>query len=162
MAAGACEDAPVSEPLILFPTDFSENSAAALDYASALAAQRGGRLQIVHVSEAMPTAERPVTPYHSLSGIVEAETAAREDLEKVRPTVPGVAAERSLLHGDPGEEIIQFAEHAPADLIVMGTHGRTGITKLLMGSVAEAVVRGAPCPVVVVKRPAEASAHPES
>jgi len=66
--------------------------------------------------------------------------------------------EHHLLSGDPGSELVHFAERENIDLIVMGTHGRTGLTRLLMGSVAEAVVRRAPCPVLTLKQPASALA----
>jgi len=68
-------------------------------------------------------------------------------LEETRPTKHEVKYEHHLLDGDPSAEIVHFAEREHVDLIVMGTHGRTGLTRLLMGSVAEAVVRRAPCPV---------------
>jgi nucleotide-binding universal stress UspA family protein len=66
--------------------------------------------------------------------------------------------ERRLLAGDPAEAIIRLAQTEDVDMIVMGTHGRRGLTRLLMGSVAEAVVRAAPCPVLTVKQPAQVAA----
>jgi nucleotide-binding universal stress UspA family protein len=67
--------------------------------------------------------------------------------------VPGVEAERRLEEGDPVEAILRVAEEIGADLIVMGTHGRTGLSRLFMGSVAEQVLRRAPCPVLTLKSP---------
>jgi nucleotide-binding universal stress UspA family protein len=75
-------------------------------------------------------------------------------LSSVAPADPDVKCVHKLLVGDPAESIIQLAETEHADFIVMGTHGRRGLTRLLMGSVAEAVVRGATCPVITVKHPA--------
>lgn len=69
---------------------------------------------------------------------------------------PAIACRHHLLHGDPATQIVQFAEDEGVDLIVMGTHGRTGLKHLLMGSVAEHVLRHARCPVLVVRlRPAQ-------
>jgi nucleotide-binding universal stress UspA family protein len=74
-----------------------------------------------------------------------------KSLEEVVPADPAVAYEHHVVMGDPATEIIQLARSEGADLIVMGTHGRTGLTRLMMGSVAEAVVRRAPCPVLTLK-----------
>ena len=74
------------------------------------------------------------------------------------PTDPTVPVVHKLLVGDPAEAIVQQAEAEHADMIVMGTHGRTGLTRMLMGSVAEAVVRRAACPVLTVKQPAAVAA----
>lgn len=78
----------------------------------------------------------------------------RASLAAVVPTDPAVPCIHKLMIGDPAEAIIQLAEADDVDFVVMGTHGRTGLTRLLMGSVAEAVVRRAPCPVLTVKQPA--------
>ncbi|MEM8863913.1 MAG: universal stress protein [Planctomycetota bacterium] len=136
---------------ILYVTDFSPNSVPALHHASKLAAQTGEDLVVAHVSDVLPTPDNPSPVYHSLPSIIAAETAAKEQLDQIEPTAPGVTIVRRLLHGDPAEEIIRHANEIRAQMIVLGTHGRTGLLKLLMGSVAEAVVRGADCPVVVVK-----------
>lgn len=72
-------------------------------------------------------------------------------LHAVLPTDPNVPFEHRMLKGDPAEEIVRFADEAHCELIVMGTHGRTGFKRLLMGSVAEAVVRRAKCPVLTYK-----------
>jgi universal stress protein A len=76
----------------------------------------------------------------------------RRMLQAVVPTDPNVPCEHRLITGDPSTAIAKLAEEEHADLIVMGTHGRTGLTRLLMGSVAEAVVRRAPCPVLTYKQ----------
>jgi nucleotide-binding universal stress UspA family protein len=77
----------------------------------------------------------------------------RHRLDAVRPSVPNVTAEHVLLTGDEATEIVRLAVDEGFDLIVMGTHGRTGLSRLLMGSVAEQVLRRAPCPVLTVKQP---------
>jgi nucleotide-binding universal stress UspA family protein len=74
-------------------------------------------------------------------------------LHAVVPTDPNVPFEHRLLTGDPAEEIVRFADEARCELIVMGTHGRTGFKRLLMGSVAEAVIRRAKCPVLTYRAP---------
>ena len=82
------------------------------------------------------------------------EVATRERLKEVRPTVPAVAYEHHCLPGTPVNETISFADENGIDLIVMASHGRTGISRLLMGSIAEGVLRRASCPVLIVKQPA--------
>jgi nucleotide-binding universal stress UspA family protein len=77
----------------------------------------------------------------------------RERLEKIVPTVGNVTYEHCFMMGLPVAEIVKFADREHIDLIVVGSHGRTGFSRLLMGSVAEGVVRTAKCPVLVVKQP---------
>jgi nucleotide-binding universal stress UspA family protein len=74
-----------------------------------------------------------------------------EQLQRIQPTQAGIAVEHRLEYGDPAAVIVKVAEEIGADLIVMGTHGRTGLRRLLVGSVGEWVVRKAPCPVVTVR-----------
>ena len=81
---------------------------------------------------------------------------AKEHLSATQSWVKGVNAEHRLLDGDPVTEILRVAREIDADVILLGSHGRTGLTRLLMGSVAEQVVRKAPCPVVVIKVPTAA------
>jgi nucleotide-binding universal stress UspA family protein len=76
-------------------------------------------------------------------------------LEDVKPSDPSVGFTHRLTMGDPAGEIVRIAEEEQATMIVLGTHGRTGMTRLLMGSVAEAVVRRAPCPVLVYRETAD-------
>jgi nucleotide-binding universal stress UspA family protein len=143
---------------ILFPTDFSESSDEALKYASNLASDAGARLRIVHVDELL---DATIPPIPSVEGgyFLEAawDTKRQDDvksqLAKVVPTVPNVKYDQRYLMGSPQKEILQFAGEEAVDLIVMGSHGRTGISRLLMGSVAEAVMRKASCPVLIVKQP---------
>ena len=133
---------------ILFPTDYSHTGDAALSLAASLARERGASLLILHVEEP-PAAYGGGEMYY---GIPE---PAREDLldmlEQVKPPGDPVECERRLVTGDPASTIANLAEEEGVDLIVMGTHGRTGLMRLLMGSVAEAVVRQAKCPVLTFK-----------
>jgi nucleotide-binding universal stress UspA family protein len=135
---------------ILFPTDFSSCSDAPLAYATVLARDTGATLLIVHVEEP-PLAYGGGEMYY---GTPEPDYAGLERmLANVRPTDPAVPCERRLVSGSPAETIVELAAAEDVDLIVMGTHGRTGLRRLLMGSVAEAVIREAPCPVLVYRAP---------
>jgi nucleotide-binding universal stress UspA family protein len=143
---------------ILVPTDFSDCSNEALKCASNLASDTGARIFIVHVDEFLD-ATVPAIPSVEGGNLVEAawDTKRQDDVKaklvKVVPTVSNVKYDQHYLMGSPQNEILQFANEQGVDLIVMGSHGRTGISRLLMGSVAEAVMRRANCPVLVVKRP---------
>ncbi len=127
---------------ILYATDFSPYSNLAYFHAVALAESHGARLMIVHV----------YTPDSASAPDAGADGRAywRGQLEQIRPLDPKIPVEHVLLEGDPAEEILRRAADARADLIVMGTHGRTGLKHLLLGSVAEYVVRHARCPVLTV------------
>lgn len=139
---------------ILFPTDFSTSSDAGLRQATSLARDTGASLLIVHVEEP-PTAYGGGEMYY---GVPNPDNAALvEMLKAVVPSSSDVNYEHRLVVGDPASEIVRLAEEENVDLIVMGTHGRTGLKRLLMGSVAEAVVRRATCPVFTFKEP-----HPET
>jgi len=133
---------------VLFPTDFSASAEAGLEYATSLARDSGGKLLIVHVEEP-PLAVAAGEMYY---GIPQPNTEALARLlEAVKPTDPAVPCEHRLLAGDPAGTVVDFAKRENVDVIVMGTHGRRGLSRLLMGSVAEAVVRRAECPVLTVK-----------
>jgi universal stress protein A len=140
---------------ILFPTDFSPASAYALGWATSLARDTGATLVVIHVEEP-PMAYGGGELYYGVDS-TDRETLRRSLLE-VKPTDPQVSCQHKLLVGDPAQSIVQTAEQEQADLIVMGTHGRSGFSRLLMGSVAEAVVRKAQCPVLTIKQPERAPA----
>ncbi|HLW67649.1 MAG TPA: universal stress protein [Gemmataceae bacterium] len=134
---------------ILHPTDFSERSANALQLACALACDYGARIVILHVvaPPAVIYGEGIVPPDPN-----ESPAKAREQIERLE--IPAASrAERRVEEGDPALKILDVAGEINADLIVMGTHGRTGLGRLLMGSVAEEVVRRAVCPVLTVTNP---------
>lgn len=139
---------------IIFPTDFSHCGDAALKMATSLARDSGATLLIVHVEEP-PVAYGGGEMYYGVPD--PGSEDLQQMLKEVVPTDPQVACEHRLLTGDPAVTIARLAEEEHADLIVMGTHGRTGLTRLLMGSVAEAVVRRAPCPVLTYKQTASAA-----
>jgi nucleotide-binding universal stress UspA family protein len=133
---------------ILYPTDFSSYSNQAYFHAIALAKTHGASLTVLFVYNPDAT----TTP-----GFQGDEQAARrywqEQLEQIRPVDPHIPVSHVLLQGDPASEIVRYGRDANVDLIVMGTHGRTGLERLLMGSVAEKVLRDAACSVLVVKLP---------
>jgi universal stress protein A len=138
---------------ILFPTDFSQESAHALRLASTLASESGATLHIVHVDEMRDLTAAMGEAGYLMATAVEDRQEVVDQLERVVPTVPTVAYEHEYLRGSPVTEILAFAESENVDLIVMGSHGRTGLSRLLMGSIAEGVMRKAKCPVLVVKQP---------
>jgi nucleotide-binding universal stress UspA family protein len=140
---------------ILFPTDFSHYNDAALNYASTLAAEAGARLFIVHVDELKDLNAAMGEAGYVIAAAVanEGRPEVRRRLERVVPTTKGVKFEHYYLTGSPVTELLDFAERASVDLIVMASHGRTGLSRLLMGSIAEGVLRKARCPVLIVKQP---------
>jgi nucleotide-binding universal stress UspA family protein len=135
---------------ILFPTDLSPASNAALRHAAALARGNDASLLILHVEEP-PLAYGGGEMFYSVGEINT--DALQAMLDKVVPHDPAVRVERRLVIGDPASEIPRIAKEENVDLIVMGTHGRTGLLRLLMGSVAELVVRRAHCAVLTVRQP---------
>jgi nucleotide-binding universal stress UspA family protein len=143
---------------ILHPTDFSENCDHALQMAAALARDYGAQLVVLHVQSI------PVAVYGYGEGVLPPATEARDELwEKLQMiNPPGVSVGHRLAEGNAVEEILRTANEVHADLIVMGTHGRRGLTRLLMGSVAELVVRRALCPVLTMRTPVAAGAMQET
>ena len=137
---------------IVFPTDFSTAIDAALPHAEALAKSSGARLLILHVEEP-PLAYGGGELYYGLPE--PSSERILKMLEDVRPKDPAVPFTHRLTMGDPAGEIVRIAGDEGAEMIVLGTHGRTGMTRLLMGSVAEVIVRRAPCPVLVYREMAE-------
>ena len=139
---------------ILFPTDFSESSKAALEYACGLAEQNGSELHVLHVVEEMayllPSTEFAVLPYYVDE--LKLEEQAKKSLNAVVDPewAKGRTVYRTVRTGSPFLQVLLYAKENKIDLIVMSTHGRTGLSHLLMGSVAENVVRKATCPVLTV------------
>lgn len=133
---------------ILYPTDFSESCLVAFDLACALARDYEAVLVVAHVEPpplALPTDGVALPPILVESGALLAS------LEQIRPADPRVAVRHRLLTGDAADAILEAAAEEKADLIVMGTHGRGGLSRMLLGSVAEHVLRRAPCPVLTVR-----------
>lgn len=135
---------------ILCPFDFSPSSETALALASSLARENDAELHLVHVYD------EPFAYTDEFSDVPPADLKVEQERwERTKPTVPGVVCRREFLVGPPVGTLLDYARAHNVDLIVMGTHGRTGVTRLLMGSVAEAVLRRADCPVMTVKQPVE-------
>jgi nucleotide-binding universal stress UspA family protein len=136
---------------ILHATDFSPQSEAAFKVACALARDYRARVIVMHVHQ---TATMAFGEFGALPPAPdETEDGLRARLANIRPADSTVPIDRYLTEGEPAEEILRMAKDRGADLIVVGTHGRTGLGRLLMGSVAEKVMRRAPCLVLTVKQP---------
>jgi universal stress protein A len=127
---------------ILHPTDFSERSGYAFQLACSLARDGGARLIVLHVM--------PVPLVQEKRGYREEMTG---ELNRLGAPDAQVRVEHRLEEGDPATQILRVAQETGCDLIAMGSHGRTGLDRLLIGSVAEQVLRRAPCPVLTVKAP---------
>jgi nucleotide-binding universal stress UspA family protein len=136
---------------ILHPTDFSERSWHAFQMACSLARDEAARLVVMHV---MPV------PLVQEKRLYREEMA--EELNRLRAPDARVRVEHRLEEGDAATQILRVAEETGCDLIVLGTHGRTGLGRLLMGSVAEEVLRRASCPVLTVRVPFPSSEVPRA
>ena len=141
---------------ILFPTDFSEGSAQALQYAVDMSKRYGAKLYVVHVIYDIAKATGWYVPHVSMDEMYkDIQEGAKKELERFGvEELAGVKnVERRVITGVPHEEIINFVSANKIDLVIMGTHGRKGIDKILFGSTAAQVVRHAPCPVLTVRLP---------
>lgn len=136
---------------ILCPIDFSAPSRNALRYANEFAKAMNAKITVLHVIQPQPIAADVNVPYVPLE--IELEKNAREDLEHLvsKEVDKSVLVEQVLAFGLPSDCVIEQARKENVDLIILGTHGRSGISRLLMGSTAENVIRHATCPVLVVK-----------
>ncbi len=137
---------------ILFPTDFSHDAEHAFQYALTFARKFGAELHLLHVIYFPPQ-----TPEYDIGQVIDgliknAETSLNKLVESVPEPHPIFRLDVQV--GVEHVEITKFAEREKIDLIVMGTRGRTGLSHVFLGSVAERVVRHAPCPVLTVKLPA--------
>src|SRR6185295_12867600 len=148
---------------IVVPTDFSDCGNYALSYAASLARTFGASVICVHVIE-------PMVPTAGYSGMTEPlpiadisdqlEDSAERELPKLAECeeCAGLEVEEVIVHGEAAAEIVRVAKERQVDLNVVSSHGRKGLGRILFGSTAEAVVRHAPCPVLVVKPPPEEEA----
>jgi nucleotide-binding universal stress UspA family protein len=155
---GSGAEMPVRErkiQTILVPTDFSEGAAYALEWARTLARAFRGKIVVLHVLD-LPVAWTPLGGLGSIPTLLSTEsvehltTEAQTILETVARDAPEVA-QRLLRKGHPREVILAVVEEVGADAVVMGTHGRRGVSHLFIGSVAEHVVRHSPVPVWTVR-----------
>ena len=144
---------------ILVPTDLSEYADYALDYAIELAQTLQARLTLLHIIHLTPLAMGDIGASGLVPYLDEMEADAQQRLQALLNRVhqEGLQGETAVVQGVPFQSIVDMAGNENVDMIVMGTHGRTGLTHALMGSVAEKVVRLAPCPVLVTRGKMEAS-----
>jgi universal stress protein A len=143
--------------LMLVPVDFSANAERALDYACELAAKLGATVRLVHAFASPPSGLRVALTEDTLENLVKEH---REALGRLAEARRGTASfgEPIVEVGDPRDAIVATAEKLGADLIVMGTQGRRGLSRVMMGSVAEDVIRQAACPVLAVRAKREGGA----
>lgn len=135
---------------ILVPIDFNAGSEHALDYACTLAAKLDATVHLVNALGAIPP---ELTVKLDETVVTTAHDANRASLEQLTVARGGTRfGNRTVVPGDPRDAILALADEVDADMIVMGTHGRRGISRLVIGSVAENVVRNAPCPVLTVRQ----------
>jgi len=144
---------------ILVPTDFSEYADQALNDAIQLAQQLQAHITLLHIIDTAPlgvvegATMLPPSYWQELE--TDIEQIMEESLKRLHDV--GLQGETVIVHGVPFQTIVDTAEDKGADVIIMGTHGRTGLPHALIGSVAEKVVRLAPCPVLVTRAATEAS-----
>jgi nucleotide-binding universal stress UspA family protein len=139
---------------ILFPTDFSQGARAAMEYAVALARDYKAKLILLYVIQDISIAEWYIPSSISAADLVEdMQRSAEREIDKLGIEIAGAVAtvEKLVVRGVPFVEIIRTAKERKADMIVIGTHGRTGIDHMLFGSTAEKVVRKSSCPVLTVR-----------
>lgn len=135
---------------ILVPTDFSESAEQALQVAASLA--RDHKSKLVLMTSPPPQPQPPISDiYIPEFGDVRLIEESKRQLKSLADNLPEFSVETRLLVGSPGPSIVVAAQECQADMIVMGTHGRTGLSRLIMGSVADYVLRHAPCPVLTIK-----------
>jgi nucleotide-binding universal stress UspA family protein len=140
---------------LLVPTDFSEYSQHALKYAAAFAEGFSAKVYVLHVHESNSQGVVFEGMVYDSELVAKAEAKAKADLNIVvaQLTARAIQAEPVFAAGQPYNQIVREAERLEVDLIVLATHGRRGVSHLILGSNAEKVVRLSPCPVLTVKRP---------
>lgn len=140
---------------ILYPTDFSDPSACALKYAAEMAKKFGAELVLLHVlldESQMVSFYLPQLTVKNLSKDMEDGARAKmEEFIKETDTLDGISYSTEMVKGIADDEIVKYAKENDVDMIVIGTHGRTGLEHVIFGSTAEKVVRSSPCPVLTVR-----------
>lgn len=137
---------------ILVPVDFSDAAHGVLEYALDLARDRNAEVTLLHVV-GIPVA--PFDPAYGVAAdpkmVVDLQSGAERGLADLAAKFPGAPVRTRVLTGSPSREIVREAKEWNADLVVVGTHGRTGLRHVFLGSVAENVVRLCPCPVLTLR-----------
>ncbi len=141
---------------VLVPIDFSADAEQALDYAIRLARTLQARLTLLHVIQPLAMGSMDALPYTFVHDLEDKITQAMEPYRE-RAQAAGLRCDFAILHGIPFSVIVDIARREHTDLIIMGTHGRTGLRHVLLGSVTERVLRLAPCPVLVTRLHASAT-----
>ncbi len=139
---------------ILFPTDFSNGARAAMDHAVSLARDYKAKIILLYVIQDISIAEWYIPSTLSVTDLIDdMQKSAWKEMDRWAAEAAAKAGEveKLVVRGVPFVEIIRTAKEKSADLVVIGTHGRTGIDHMLFGSTAEKVVRKAPCPVLTVR-----------
>jgi nucleotide-binding universal stress UspA family protein len=134
---------------VLVPTDGSPGMKRVVAHASSLAEIHGATLELVYVVNSSAVANLPMES--SWEGVAEMLREEGENALEAAAKQAGGEPERTMLEGNPAREIVEYAERCDADLVCMGTHGRGGLNRLLLGSVAERVVRASEVPVLTVR-----------
>jgi len=149
---------------VLHPTDFSDNSQKALEYAVAICEWHKAELTLLHVSEVLEFAlpEYYMDRDEASRQLKERKDAAKKELGKIAAehSKTGLRVNVLVAAGKPFIEIIRVAREQNMDMIVLGTHGRTGLAHILIGSTSEKVVRKAPCPVLTIRPPSQKYIEP--
>ena len=145
---------------ILVPTDFSDASSEALSTAIAFARAFAARIELIHVFVEPtyvlpPPVEMATFPFDMSEILIKVQASLEAEVQRVE--LAGIPVEGQTISGRAAPEIVAHAKKVGADLIVMGTHGRSGFQHALLGSVAERVVHHSPCPVLVVPAPRPAT-----
>lgn len=139
---------------VLFPTDFSDVAQHAVPYAVSICKQFGAQLVLFHAEEVLPVSP-DYMPDRIAASVEELSERSREGLELMQEKLDGVEVEIVTAAGSPDRQIAQLTQESHIDLIVMPTHGRSGVAHVLFGSVAEKVLRLARCPVLIVRHGVE-------
>lgn len=134
---------------VLVPTDGSPGMKRVVAHAASLAEVHGATLELVYVVNSSAVANLPMES--SWEGVAEMLREEGENALEAAAELAGVEVERTMLEGNPAREIVEYAKRSGADLVCMGTHGRGGLNRLLLGSVAERVVRASEVPVLTVR-----------
>ena len=135
---------------ILCPIDFDANSPAALEFAGKIAQETGGRIYLLHVVP-WTVAAVPIDASQVLAELKQSATTRLQQLAREKLT--GTVANEIVVTvaTNPGSEVVRIARELKADVVIMATHGRKGLSHLVLGSVAERVVRESPCPVLTLR-----------
>ena len=141
---------------ILVPVDASPRIGGFVDTAIELARTHDAAILVLHVIQREPIVGMPMEPaWPGLADVVRADGDAAVDAVASRAEAAGIPVETEVVAGNPSQKIVRTAEERDCDVIVMGTHGRAGINRLLLGSVSEAVVRRSNVPVLTIRDPGE-------